>query len=69
MPTTGLDLKLRRVAARVRNADLAAEMGISSSRVSRIESTQFPSEDMQRRYLEALAALTDVPHVPEQVSA
>lgn len=60
---TGLELKLRRVAARVKQQDIAAEMGVTKSRVSGIEREGFPSAETQRRYLEALETLTDVPHV------
>lgn len=52
---TGLDLKLRRVAARLQAKDIAARMGISSSRVSRIEDPAYRVTDrMYRRYMEAL---------------
>lgn len=59
MPTTtpysGLDLKLRRVALRVRAKDLAQEMGVSISRVSHLEREAVVSEAMVSRYLETLA--------------
>lgn len=61
--TTGLDLKVRRTAARVKATDLAAQMGVSKSRISAIEREQFPSLEARERYLRALATLSDVPHV------
>lgn len=60
---TGLELKLRRMAARVKGQDLAAAMGVTKSRVSAIEREQFPTPETERRYVEALKTLTDVPHV------
>ena len=60
---TGFDLKLKRVAARVTGRALAAEMGVSPARVSRIEATQFPTEETVGRYLSALRTLTNVSHV------
>jgi transcriptional regulator with XRE-family HTH domain len=52
---TGLDLKLERVAARVKAVDLAAAMGVHPSRISAIERDQFPTIDSVRRYREAIA--------------
>lgn len=60
MPTTGLDLKLKRVARRVRVIDLAQVMGVRHSRISQIEAQAVPSADMQQRYLAALATFPDV---------
>lgn len=60
---TGLELKLRRMAARVKGQDLAAAMGVTKSRVSAIEREGFPTEEIQRRYLGALETLTDVRNV------
>lgn len=60
---TGLELKLRRVAARVKQQDIAAVMGVTKSRVSGIEREHYPSAEATRRYLAALETLTDVPHV------
>lgn len=52
---TGLDMKLERVAARVKVRDLALLMGITPSRVSRIEGqTSRLTPDMERRYRAAL---------------
>lgn len=59
---TGLDLKLRRVAADVRVKDLAEAMGVTDSRISRIESDRrHVTDDAERRYLAALATLATVP--------
>lgn len=58
---TGLDLKLRRVAADVRVKDLANAMGVTDSRISRIESSRTVTLDAASRYLMALATLGTVP--------
>lgn len=51
---SGKDLKLRRVAADILLKDVAALMGISDSRVSRIEDQLAVTDRMYRRYMEAL---------------
>ena len=56
---TGMDLKLRRVAARLQVKDIAEEMGISSSRVSRIEDPEHKvTPRMERRYMAAILSRT-----------
>lgn len=57
---TGIDLKVRRVAADVRLKDLAAVMGVSDSRVSRIEGSRQVTDDAAERYLRALATFGTV---------
>lgn len=59
---TGHNLKVSRVAARVKAKDIAAHMGVSASRVSSIERDQFPSTAAVARYREALSACQNVPH-------
>jgi len=56
IPTTGLELKLRRVAAGVKAKAVAGQMGISSSRLSRIEVPEPVTDRMAARYLTALDA-------------
>lgn len=51
---TGLELKVRRVAARVKAIDLAQAMGVSASRVSSIEREAVVSSAASKRYLAAL---------------
>jgi hypothetical protein len=51
---TGLDLKLARVAARVKQWQIAHEMGVSPSRVAAIEREAVVSDDVETRYLAAL---------------
>jgi transcriptional regulator with XRE-family HTH domain len=51
---TGLDLKLRRVAADVRTKDLAAAMGVTDSRVSYIETRRNPTPEAVEKYLRGL---------------
>lgn len=55
LATTGLDLKLARVAARVKQRPLADAMGVSESRVSAIEREAVVSPAIRLRYLDALA--------------
>ena len=51
---TGLDLKLRRVAAGVQVKQIADAMGISSPRLSRIEREPRVTPAMLDRYVSAL---------------
>jgi len=51
---SGMDLKLRRVAADVLAKDVAAAMGITTGRLSRIEDQPSLTDTMYRRYMEAL---------------
>ena len=52
---TGLDLRLRRTAQRVKVTDLARVMGVQHSRVSQIESTAHVTQRAAAKYLAALA--------------
>ena len=60
MPMTGLDLKLKRVAKRVRVTDLAVRMGVGHPRVSHIEGSAIVTDEAAQRYLDALATFDDV---------
>lgn len=51
---TGLELKLKRVAADVRVKDLALAMGVTDSRITYIEGRRTPTADAITRYLAAL---------------
>lgn len=51
---TGLDLKLARVAARVKQRAIGTEMGVSESRVSAIEREAVVTPELAARYLAAL---------------
>lgn len=53
-PVTGLDLKLARVAARVKQRQLGQAMGVSESRVSSIERESFVTAELAARYRTAL---------------
>lgn len=53
----GKTLKLRRVAADVKAKSLAEAMGVSDSRVSRIENSRVVTDETAARYLRALATL------------
>lgn len=50
----GIELKVKRVGADVRLKDLALEMGVTDSRVSRIESSRVVTPEAEGRYLIAL---------------
>ena len=51
---TGLDLKLARVAARIKQKPLGEAMGVSASRVAAIEREAVVSVELAERYLRAL---------------
>lgn len=51
---TGLELKLKRVAADVKSKDLAAALGVTTSYVSRIEGRRVVTPEMHDRYVAAL---------------
>lgn len=53
-PLTGIDLKVERVRADVPLKDVARQMGVSSSRLSRIEDQERLTDSMRERYLSAL---------------
>lgn len=54
---TGLDLRLRRTAARVKTRELADAMGVHSSRVSQIEALAEVTDETATRYTEALGRI------------
>lgn len=56
MHTTGMDLKLERVAARVTGRALARRLEVSEGRVSHIEAQAIVSAAMASRYRAALDA-------------
>lgn len=51
---SGLDLKLARVAARVKQRALGAAMGVTESRISSIEREAIVTPKLAERYLRAL---------------
>ena len=51
---SGLDLKLARVAARVRQNRLASAMGVSPSRVAQLEREAVITAEAAQRYRDAL---------------
>ncbi len=59
-PTTGLDLKLARIARRVKLVTLAESMGLDHSTLSKLEARAIVSDEQARRYREALATFPDV---------
>jgi transcriptional regulator with XRE-family HTH domain len=54
---TGLDLKLRRTAARVTQMQIAEHMGVRNSFISQIEARAVVRRETAERYLAALAAV------------
>lgn len=56
--TSGLDLKLERVASRIKAVDLAREMGVSRQRVSSIEAVAVVPDETVSKYRSALVSLT-----------
>ena len=56
--TTGLDLKLARVALGVPQREVARRLGVSPQRVSGIEATYRPTRWTCSRYLAALDAIS-----------
>lgn len=54
---TGLDLKLRRTAARLDAQDVAAKMGVTPARVSQIEALAIVTDRTAARYIAALDEL------------
>ncbi len=55
---TGLELKLKRVAADVRVKELAQALGVTDSRVTYIEGRRNPTPEAIDRYLAALDMCT-----------
>jgi transcriptional regulator with XRE-family HTH domain len=61
-PVTGLDLKLARIAARVKQKAIGRAMGVSESRVSAIEREAVVTPETADRYVAALdTCRTDAP--------
>jgi predicted transcriptional regulator len=58
--TTGLELKLQRVAADVRSGVLARAMGVHPSRITYIERSRVVAPHIVERYVAALATCTTV---------
>ena len=55
-PLHGIDLKVLRVARRIRGVDVARAAGWTRQRVARIEAEDMPTAAATRAYLAALAA-------------
>jgi hypothetical protein len=60
MATSGLDLRLERVAARVKLMDLAPVIGRDRRTVARYEGLAVVPEDVVQKYREALATFREV---------
>lgn len=66
--TTGIDLKVERVRARVSAVRLASEMGVVRQRVSQIEALAVVNDDLAQRYREALLSVTQARHNAPQAA-
>jgi transcriptional regulator with XRE-family HTH domain len=62
--TTGLDLKLARVARGVHQRAIAWHLGVSPQRISAVEATYWPTARTTARYLDALGAIAGAPPAP-----
>lgn len=62
--TTGLDLKLARVARGVPQRAIARHLGVSPQRISAIEATYWPTARTTARYLSALGAIAGIRPAP-----
>lgn len=60
MTTTGLQLKVERVAAGVRQGALAHEMGVSRQTLWTIENAALVPDYRAREYRDAIARLRDI---------
>jgi hypothetical protein len=69
MPTSGLDLRLERVAARVKIKDLAAAMDRHRATVIGYEKAGAVEPEVAAQYREALATLRDVATPTEGTAA
>lgn len=69
MPTTGLDLKLQRVGATVKQQDLAARMGRSRATLIRYEGLLKVPDEIVTLYLDSLATFRDVAGDPDGLTA
>jgi DNA-binding XRE family transcriptional regulator len=58
--TSGMDLKLSRVARRIKAVDIAREMGVSRQRVAAIEALAVVPEEAVARYRAAVMSVTTV---------
>lgn len=67
-PMNGLELRLRRVALRVKTNDLADAMGVTASRISHIEGRSVVTDNAAKKYLRALETLATVPPEIDQPS-
>lgn len=66
--TSGKDLKMKRVAADVLVKDVAKAMGVTDSRVSRIENSRLVTVDAEQRYLAALLTCSTNSTTPSEAA-
>lgn len=67
---TGMALKLERTARNVKQSALAARMGVSADKVSRLENRYAVDPDMARQYRKALATFPSLasPAEPQEAA-
>jgi hypothetical protein len=66
--TSGIDLKVERVRARVSAVRLANEMGVARQRISQVEALAVVNDEMASRYREALLSVTDGAQKPVEAA-
>lgn len=66
--TTGMDLKVERVRARVSATRIAERMGVVRQRISQIEALAAVPDDTAERYRMALASVTDATQKPVEAA-
>ena len=69
MATTGIDLRVERTRAVVKQQDLAARMGRSRATVHRYEGLAIVPDEVAAEYRRALATFGNVGHAPEAVAS
>lgn len=67
--TSGIDLKVQRIRARVSAVRLASEMGVVRQRISQIEALAVVNDDLISRYRDALVSVTDGTQKPVQAAS
>lgn len=67
--TTGMDLKVERIRARVTIGTLAAEMDLSRQRISQIEATAVVTPETAQRYRDALQVVVQAAIATSQPAA
>lgn len=67
--TTGMDLKVERIIARITAVRLAQELGVTRQRVAAIEGAAVVTDDTADRYRAALMSVTSASEMPVEATA